>query len=1049
MSDFVASTPLAAGLLAAVGLLLLGIGTACLHNRLLLVMGLRNMLRRPSQVSLLLLGLIVSTILIVASFGLNDSLTYSAQQQVIQETGLFDETVTGTFRQTQLGQDLAAVRQHSGIQAATGVATISGRYRGNFLQLISDRTRLSLQINYLYGVASDFEQAFGPLQGQQGQVLHAADLHAGDAYVSLSFALNNDVRVGDHLLLSLGEQSTTVTVRGILAIDLAMRSIDASSIPKIQLIVPMATARVIMDTDQPVNLIGVRNQASADGDTTAQSAQIERFLSQVFHLPVPDPHAPVSLSFNPNQPAISSLKVDAVARASSLSFTLLLGGESLVQFNQLVPAISLLLVGAGMLLLALLFLLLAAERRAELGMSRAIGLQRHHLVLMLLIEGCGYGGAAALLGLLLGVGVVALELVGLSHFPVDLLGNLHGLPMPLHLYVSWQSLASAFCLSLFVTVAVILVIAFGLSRTNIVAAIRDLEDVRGSTRSLGQLLQEARMKQPDALSGLLGGLFLRGPLCLLLGLLLVVVASQLHPEDSEILTAMQKLGWALLIAGCGFLVRWLFAALPGFPISFARRLGYSLIGLGWLAYGLITSSTLFGLFQPTGNRISTTAVAFDLAMTMLLFVAGSVLFVMTNIDLLVFLLTTLMARVRPLAPISRASLAYPLSYRFRLIVTSSELSLVVFLIVLIITMNVGTITASQAATATGGFQLSGISTRPIPNLPSLVQRDPVLNQEIAVVAPVHRYKPDTGPIEPVLITLPGHQPQTSALQPVVMDDAFYAHNTMPLQARAQGYTSNQQVWDTLIHQPNTAVMRFDSSIQGLPTSTFQPFQAEVPDANGHYHPVTVIGIVSATTQWSFFYFSLVTADAINGGPAQEAQQDTGGLGYFFQVRPGVDISRASHDLSERFAPTYGLQVQQLYDSEQTASQANMTLFLGSTLILGLLFGALAIGVITSRAVIERRQQIGMLRALGFSRGLVLRSFLLEAGFVITLSLLIGTLLALWVVNQITSATYPDFPIPVMPLALIVIGSYLLAFLTTVLPARAAARIRPAEALRYE
>jgi len=91
----------------------------------------------------------------------------------------------------------------------------------------------------------------------------------------------------------------------------------------------------------------------------------------------------------------------------------------------------------------------------------------------------------------------------------------------------------------------------------------------------------------------------------------------------------------------------------------------------------------------------------------------------------------------------------------------------------------------------------------------------------------------------------------------------------------------------------------------------------------------------------------------------------------------------------------------------------------------------------------------MLRALGFSSGLVLRSFLLEAGFVITLSLLIGTTLALWVAGQITSATYPGFPIPIIPLVLILAGSYLIAFITTVLPARAASRVRPAEALRYE
>ena len=94
MSDFVASTPLAVGLLALAGLLLLGLGVACARNRLLLLMGLRNMWRRPAQTTLLLVGLTFSTVLIVSSFGLNDSLTYSAQQQVRQETGQFDGVAT-------------------------------------------------------------------------------------------------------------------------------------------------------------------------------------------------------------------------------------------------------------------------------------------------------------------------------------------------------------------------------------------------------------------------------------------------------------------------------------------------------------------------------------------------------------------------------------------------------------------------------------------------------------------------------------------------------------------------------------------------------------------------------------------------------------------------------------------------------------------------------------------------------------------------------------------------------------------------------------------
>ena len=46
--------------------------------------------------------------------------------------------------------------------------------------------------------------------------------------------------------------------------------------------------------------------------------------------------------------------------------------------------------------------------------------------------------------------------------------------------------------------------------------------------------------------------------------------------------------------------------------------------------------------------------------------------------------------------------------------------------------------------------------------------------------------------------------------------------------------------------------------------------------------------------------------------------------------------------------------------------------------LGLIVGVAALGVVSARAVVERRQQIGVLRSIGFRRGMVQLSFLLES-----------------------------------------------------------------------
>ena len=57
--------------------------------------------------------------------------------------------------------------------------------------------------------------------------------------------------------------------------------------------------------------------------------------------------------------------------------------------------------------------------------------------------------------------------------------------------------------------------------------------------------------------------------------------------------------------------------------------------------------------------------------------------------------------------------------------------------------------------------------------------------------------------------------------------------------------------------------------------------------------------------------------------------------------------------------------------------------------LGLVVGVAALGVISARAVVERRQHIGVLRAIGFRRGMVQGSFVLEASFLALTSIALG------------------------------------------------------------
>ena len=135
----------------------------------------------------------------------------------------------------------------------------------------------------------------------------------------------------------------------------------------------------------------------------------------------------------------------------------------------------------------------------------------------------------------------------------------------------------------------------------------------------------------------------------------------------------------------------------------------------------------------------------------------------------------------------------------------------------------------------------------------------------------------------------------------------------------------------------------------------------------------------------------------------------------------------------------------------TANSVTVGLFLA----LGLLVGIAALGVISTRSVVERRQQVGMLRAIGYQSRMVALSFLLESSLIALTGIAIGVIAGVVLGREIVSIFFetvsPDqvFALPWRQIGVIVLAAYGFSLLTTLLPAYQASRIYPAEALRYE
>ncbi len=118
--------------------------------------------------------------------------------------------------------------------------------------------------------------------------------------------------------------------------------------------------------------------------------------------------------------------------------------------------------------------------------------------------------------------------------------------------------------------------------------------------------------------------------------------------------------------------------------------------------------------------------------------------------------------------------------------------------------------------------------------------------------------------------------------------------------------------------------------------------------------------------------------------------------------------------------------------------------------ISLLVGGVGIFTIMTVAVNERTSEIGVLRAIGASRKRIRDVFLLEAMFLAILGAMLGLLIGFAAVN-ITLVLYPDLPIAIAwdYILYAVLISLAIGLLAGFLPARAAARLDPVEALRTD
>jgi putative ABC transport system permease protein len=801
--------------------------------------------------------------------------------------------------------------------------------------------------------------------------------------------------------------------------------------------------------------------------------------------------------------AYSAYKADAVTFAQT-------GG---VFITGALLGVSFFSIAVGVLLIFLIFVMLAAERRAEMGMSRAVGLKRRHLTQMFLFEGTAYTLASSLVGAVLGVGVAALMINVLSSV---FSGFYKGITLQFH--VEWTSVVIAICLGILLTFLVVAFSAYKVSRLNIVAAIRDLDE--SEQRDAGMLsmftapfkVAWVGMKQlvhghPLVFLGRISlgtlgairtfwwALFRRGPLTILLGVGLVLLTLGDSAPLAHIEVAYSA-GVSLVIIGSGLLVRWILT-MARVRRLVAARVGFTLAALGLLVYWGRPFGRVETLLHVENalqiKQLSGGPEVFILSALMALL--GAIWLVMYNSDLLIGAVMFFTGRIGGLAAVTRTSMSYPMATKFRTGMAVAMFAIVTFIIVYMsVFKDVLIQNFAQVDAVSGGWQIvagtpdnnffqTDRTTFPA-DVASLVQSNPAAAADIKGVGWENQ---STGvQIQQVKADGSLAKVQTDSGYGLrVVDDGYLSTVGYTLQPRAAGYASDRAVWDAVMNNTGYAVINASSldsrnggpaDITGIKStdSTFKPFQVRVPSLgkNGATTTwtLTVVGFMSNSAQWGGVYVSTRTAmqSGLFAAPAAAGTPSNGqpssvlatGLppltptGYYFAIKPGVNVNKARLDLGGILVTD---QLEPVIVADQLAQQLSGILTLLNLitgfLALGLIVGIAGLGVISTRAVVERWQQIGMLRALGYRRSRVQQSFLMESSLIAIIGLVIGALVGVWqsyrffVVDKMFGTVI--FHVPVLDIGLILGAAYLATLFTTFLPARAASRVAPAEALRYE
>ncbi len=1152
------------------------------RNRILVKLALRNIPRRKAQTVLIIVGLMLSTTIIMAALGIGDSINGGIRLGALYSLGGTDirltSQVSSRFGDNYL-DDSVVDRVRSELDGDQRIDGIMPLVREQ-MPVVNEESKKTLASAVVVGAKLDSITGFDGLIGTEEEGRTKVDLAAmqdGEVIINRPMADELDLGIGDFLTLisPIGRSEHTVLdivdPVGILGGTESTRSSAMFPDKSLQrlfgrdgynMIEVSVTGKEIVefvthdektskDVTKKLKLAFTNNDASetlfevlktpsikdalerelAEQESTARGSDTDNPLfdlvkglgenspSEEFKIAATDGGTQAiifKVAEASGEPALTAsvfkslgglveIRVDPI-KNRSLQFAEAIS-SGIVVFFTIFGSFSIIV---GLLLIFLVFVMLAASRTTEMGIARAIGTKRRHLVQMFTYEGLVYSLGASIVGT--GLGILASMLL----IQMMIRAFADSDDVTFFYSVTFRSIVVAFSAGFVLTALTVTISAYRVSKLNIVVAIRGLsqefvsDEVPSTFQRAKTVLKWVFGPLTFAVDtwrlwrdgyGVISRVFIFFSLLLIVPWIVVLISkvfkffqpwlasgwpllpvglilafAGLDPEkgvdnfayDSAALVAV---GVTLSIVSIGLMVRRILAY-RGYREEFQKRVSMSLIGLAMLTF----YSLPFDALENITGELEGGPEMFILSGVSL--VAASVWVVMHNADVLVWIISRITGQWGSLRPVVKTAIAYPMSARLRTGLTLAMFSLVIFtMMIFAILINLGNVIRDDPDKASGGFDIRGVIKPELPIDDPYAVIDGKGNDlsvsDFELITSQAKLRVEVRQADGELIF---KRARIRASDEVwLRNNLFQFTHWDP----AYGQTS-EEIWQSVANDPGLAVVAAgiirEEDGWGPPRgdSVFQLTGIE-PDEKGEISGVDitlrppvgqgasdrlvtrkVVGVLDEFADYFennqgssndiYMHYSVLEELSEKTVPFTD---------YKFRI---TDPSRADEltRLLETVFIDHGMTAKstlESIDQEQAQTNAFNQLFQGF-MGLGLLVGVAALGVIAFRAVVERRQSIGMMRAIGYKARMVQLQFLMESGVVAVLGSLLGiglgTLMAWNIYKSISQESAGvTFSIPIVNVAAIVLVAVVFSLLNTMLPARQASGIKPAEALRYE